>query len=95
MKFETLPHIVETVNGYVLKVFESDPYYHVEVSKDGKHYDDHLLVNDVADYETLKIRYKNKTDNEVLCGQCDTEMEPFTSYICPHCTPHLVQRKTK
>jgi hypothetical protein len=33
------------VNGYLLKVFESDPYYHVEVSKDGVHVDDHLITN--------------------------------------------------
>jgi hypothetical protein len=48
------------VNGYLLKVFESDPYYHVEVSKDGVHVDDHLLTNRHEKLSALKEVYKKK-----------------------------------
>jgi hypothetical protein len=57
-KFETKAHKVEKVNGYVLKVYESDPYYHVKVSKDGEHVDDHLLMNDAAEFDALKRKYE-------------------------------------
>jgi hypothetical protein len=57
-KFETMPHKEARVNGYHLKVYESDPYYHVEVTKDGKKVDDHLLMNDAAELETLKAKYE-------------------------------------
>ena len=60
MKFETKPHIDETVNGYRLQVFESDPYYHVIVSKGDKHIDDHLLVNDNVEFKSLKLKYERR-----------------------------------
>jgi len=60
--FKTEAHIKETVNGFVLEVFESDPYYHVQVTKDGKHFDDHLLSNDEAEFIALVEKYKNKVD---------------------------------
>jgi len=56
--FETLVLKEIEVNGYLMKVYESDPYYHVEVSKKGKHVDDHLLMNDDSELETLKRKYK-------------------------------------
>jgi len=57
-KFETKAHKEETVNGFVLKVYESDPYYHVKVTRDGTDVDDHLLMNDVAEFEALKAKYE-------------------------------------
>lgn len=57
-KYETVPHKEIKVNGYHLKVYESDPYYHVEVTKDGKNVDDHLLLNDVTELEDLKMEYE-------------------------------------
>lgn len=58
-KFESALVLKEfEVNGYSMKVFESDPYYHVEVSKDGKHFDDHLLMNDESELEGLKRKYE-------------------------------------
>jgi len=58
LKFETPAHKEANVNGYLLKVFESDPYYYVKVSKDGKDYDSHLLMDDEGEFETLKLKYE-------------------------------------
>jgi hypothetical protein len=58
-KFETLPHKDLLVsNGYRLKVYESDPYYHVKVTKDGLDVEDHLLMNDEAELEELIQKYE-------------------------------------
>jgi hypothetical protein len=59
MKFETLPHKIIWVNGYKLKVIESDPYYHVIVTK-GEWRNDHLLMNDDVELEALADRYRNE-----------------------------------
>lgn len=57
--FETKSHKTETTeSGYVLKVYESDPYYHVEVTKDGKTVDDHLLMNDTDELAELCRKYE-------------------------------------
>lgn len=56
-KFETPVMKDEIVNGYRLKMYESDPYYYVEVSKDGKHITNHLLSDRKYQYEQLKKRY--------------------------------------
>ncbi len=46
------------VNGYLLKVFDSDPYYHIEVTKNGKHVEDHLLSNAEDELVALIETYK-------------------------------------
>ena len=59
-EFKTEPHKDETVNGYRLKCYESDPYYYVEVFKEGEMVHDCLLMNDEADFEKLKDKYKKR-----------------------------------
>jgi hypothetical protein len=59
LKFFTPAHKEpKTESGYHLKVYESDPYYHVEVFKDGVLVDNHLLTNDEAELEKLVKKYE-------------------------------------
>ena len=59
MKFETPAHKKRnTATGYELKVFESDPYYHVEVYKSGEFVRDHILTNDKEEFDTLVKKYE-------------------------------------
>jgi len=59
LKFFTPAHKEsKTENGYNLKVYESDPYYHVEAFKDGILVDSHLLMNDSTELESLVKKYE-------------------------------------
>jgi len=51
-------HKEEKVGGYHLKCYVSDPYYHVEVFKDGELVDSHLLGNDTSELEALVKKYE-------------------------------------
>lgn len=56
-KFETLPHIVEEVHGYTLKVYESDPYYYVKVFWGSKVHASHVISDDTVEFEKIKELY--------------------------------------
>lgn len=59
LKFFTPAHKEpKTENGFHLKCYESDPYYHVEVFKDGELVDSHLLMNDTDELESLVKKYE-------------------------------------
>jgi hypothetical protein len=61
--FKTEPHIKETIDihtRYDFEVYESDPYYHVIVTKNGKHFADHLLGNDETEFIELIDKYKKQ-----------------------------------
>lgn len=59
LKFFTPAHIeLKTKNGFYLKVYESDPYYHVEAFKDGVLVDTHLLMNDTDELDLLVKKYE-------------------------------------
>ena len=46
------------VNEFTMRVYEADPYYHVVVSKNGKHFDDEMVSNLGEELEILKRKYE-------------------------------------
>ena len=56
-KFETPCMKDETVNGYRFMMYESDPYYYIEVFKDDKLVTSHVVCDCDGEYEELKKRY--------------------------------------
>ena len=56
-KFETPCMKDETVNGYRFMMYESDPYYYIEVFKDGNNVGNHVILDCKSEYEELKKGY--------------------------------------